>query len=43
VESIPKGHQYQAVEAPKPVLRIEYQPEPGTTTSSGPALQIRRR
>jgi hypothetical protein len=43
VEPIPEGHQYQAVEAPKPVLRIEYRPEPGTTTSSLPQLQIRRR
>lgn len=41
IEPIPEGHQYQAVEAPKPVLRLAYQPEPGTTTTSLP--QIRRR
>lgn len=40
VESIPEGYHIQQVEAPKPVLRIEYQPEP---VAAPLALQIRRR
>lgn len=39
IESIPEGYQ---IEAPKPVLRIEYKPEPAAEPAKV-GLQIRRR